>query len=147
MCLKISIIKSKIKKEGLWICRFAGSGPPPSLSLSPALPPGPTFRPREHLFQSDTAALTPLSVLSKHPEKGEADLSRNWPLSDARWPLSDLRLACYLLSLRPTLISFGSEHLCQLFCNPGALSLGTVSRHIPLPTYHPPSSQSIRMYC
>lgn len=103
---------------------------PPSRCLSPApRPPCPTFRPREHLFSSDTAVLTPLPILPKHPEEGEADL-------DQKMPLSDLHLARCLVSQRPILISFGPEHLSQLFCNPEAPSLGTVIGHIPPATYH-----------
>ncbi|KAB0404450.1 hypothetical protein E2I00_018384 [Balaenoptera physalus] len=42
----------------------------------PFSPEEDSSRPREHLFSSDTAVLSLLPVLRKHPEKGEADLDQ-----------------------------------------------------------------------
>ena len=104
------------------------------------LPPCPTFRPREHLFSSETAVLTLLPVLPTHQRKERQTLTGSWSLRD-------LHFACFLASLRPILISFGSEHWSQLLHNPAALSLGSHSdshsHHLPLPlVIHP-----IRVYC
>lgn len=58
------------------------------------------------------------------------------------WPLPDSHLA-RCLAPRPTLISSGSEHSSQLFCNPGPLSLAQSLDTLPFfPIIHP-----IRIYC
>jgi hypothetical protein len=55
--------------------------------------------------------------------------------------LPDLHLAHCLVSLRPTLISLGSEHLSQLLYNPVFLSLGT------FPAPHFPTHPLVRFDC
>lgn len=105
----------------------------PPLPLPPYFAIGP-----EHLFSSDTAVLTLLPVLPKHQRK-ETGVEAG--------PAPDLHFVCFLVSLRPILISFGPEHWSQLLHNPAALSLGSHSdshsHRLPLPLVIYP----IRVYC